>query len=1131
MWGQAFTDDQPCFTVIVPHHVDEIGVTTAVTPVRVDPYLNYVRVPDLNSIVSQTLVNPGDTFTEHVVLADSIDGRQLRVDRTWYESSATETGATLVCTPATARMSSSEVVSGSTSNQMLSVDFTVPAVSLDGSYGVAYWSGVTVTDVATGIVVATHPCGDVYQRVVVPSIESITPIALRPGEDLTDRYKVVGAQAGVPSLTAPGTLVAPGAEWTLTATFPVYDITNGCSATSPLVGEIPAEAISADGTFTTSGHLNLPDAGVYVVRERLTATYTIPRYVPGTDEVTPGTTWVWPDDAPFQPPFGTNTFVDLNGNGVGPELGVYIDSNGNGVRDDNVWVDRNGNGIQDLLGYVDGNGNGIQDPTEPGYAPETGYTEPLVDEPAGVVGPTEELVFESTVRPCDRDEETWVPHVQTRVIDKVLEGQPSRDLVQVDGVPLAPLRAGDTATVVGGLYWHDPLTPVSSWVCTAANLVSNIADIVVTGAGQYLSDPITGYPTGVALSYQEQLVVDRDKTFDGVTTSTTWRTDLHGCRVPYQTQWAIDWDSQVVDKVLIGQPAADAYNVDGIGLVGDFNRTTTKVTLDPTWHMFTPGSNPATRVCDASNQVWAAPQINVDHDGEYLTAQRSGYATGKVYVWQASMTVTYTWPADAITSTVAGSHSAAGEVETWTVGSPKGCNDPNETQFAPSLSSKVDDQFVLPPALARDNLTTIGFGAPAEQGNVLAISLVGGIHAVPSSTPVGSRVCDASNMVQPVNMVIAGDGTVKTPGEKVLAGYLNAYNISIRSVWTRPDGTKRTYDLPYIGCNDEVNETVFTVALASAVKDQFLAAGDLSVDRLFVTGRGSSSAAMMGWADPTKWTFEIRGGYYHHAADMPLDNRTCTSSNQLSSFVIPVGLDGEYLTTGERGIIGRSGSYSARLEVSRYMADGTVRRYSTPLVGCGDPSETNYWVALTSQVANPAPAYGGENYDNLFPAGLPPAALVPGLSVSIDSELHRHPAGVQTAALVCDASSLVSASTISGVTAGGTYRTETVKMSGPNFSYQGRLVISTPTRTYSMPWTGCNDPSEGFRPVDSGGAGGKSTPNADGGNAGGGNTGGGNTGRWVPQTGSSLGLLPIASALMLAGGVVLLISRRRRRAM
>jgi len=159
---------------------------------------------------------------------------------------------------------------------------------------------------------------------------------------------------------------------------------------SPLVGEIPAEAISADGTFTTSGHLNLPDAGVYVVRERLTATYTIPRYVPGTDEVTPGTTWVWPDDAPFQPPFGTNTFVDLNGNGVGPELGVYIDSNGNGVRDDNVWVDRNGNGIQDLLGYVDGNDNGIQDPTEPGYAPETGYTEPRVDEPAGVVGPTEE---------------------------------------------------------------------------------------------------------------------------------------------------------------------------------------------------------------------------------------------------------------------------------------------------------------------------------------------------------------------------------------------------------------------------------------------------------------------------------------------------------------------------------------------------------------------------------------------------------------------------------------------------------------------------------------------------------------------------------------------------------------------
>ena len=204
-------------------------------------------------------------------------------------------------------------------------------------------------------------------------------------------------------------------------------------------------------------------------------------------------------------------------------------------------VDRNGNGIQDLLGYVDGNDNGIQDPTEPGYAPETGYTEPLVDEPAGVVGPTEELVFESTVRPCDRDEETWVPHVQTRVVDKVLEGQPSRDLVQVDGVPLAPLRAGDTVTVVGGLYWHDPLTPVSSWVCTAANLVSNIADIVVTGAGQYLSNPITGYPTGVALSYQEQLVVERDKTFDGVTTSTTWRTDLHGCRVPYQTQWAVSY--------------------------------------------------------------------------------------------------------------------------------------------------------------------------------------------------------------------------------------------------------------------------------------------------------------------------------------------------------------------------------------------------------------------------------------------------------------------------------------------------------------------------------------------------------------------------------------------------------------
>ncbi len=137
---------------------------------------------------------------------------------------------------------------------------------------------------------------------------------------------------------------------------------------------------------------------------------------------------------------------------------------------------------------------------------------------------------------------------------------------------------------------------------------------------------------------------------------------------------------------------------------------------------------------------------------------------------------------------------------------------------------------------------------------------------------------------------------------------------------------------------------------------------------------------------------------------------------------------------------------------------------------------------------------------------------------------------------MCDASSLVSASTISGVTAGGTYRTETVKMSGPNYSYQGRLVISTPTRTYSMPWTGCNEVSEGFRPVDSGGAGGKSTPNADGGNTGGGNTGGGNTGggntgRWVPQTGSSLGLLPIASALLLAGGVVLLISRRRRRAM
>ena len=158
--------------------------------------------------------------------------------------------------------------------------------------------------------------------------------------------------------------------------------------------------------------------------------------------------------------------------------------------------------------------------------------------PPGIEG--DELVVEFTSTPelCNPAETTWAVEVVTQVQDPILTGQPSVDVARVLGLPGGDLHESETARLLGGLYWHDSSTDPSTWECDADNLVAEITPIAVTGNGDYTTEGITGYPVGVHLSYQEQLVIERAKTIAGEVVAEQFVSRPHGCRMPSQTQYA-----------------------------------------------------------------------------------------------------------------------------------------------------------------------------------------------------------------------------------------------------------------------------------------------------------------------------------------------------------------------------------------------------------------------------------------------------------------------------------------------------------------------------------------------------------------------------------------------------------------
>jgi hypothetical protein len=539
-WAQAITDAPVCQTLVVPP-----GTTTGEAVSFT--FTNNVRTINAATLISTPVASAGDTVTERIWMADSIDSRLLRADVELFSSTPSLPASAMVCDANSATgVTGSLQFSGSPNEQLVEIELSLP----ENITGVAYWAAGTVTDVDTNIVVATLPCGDVNERVIVPSISTVSPWVVEPadavnGGGIVDTYTVEGIPAEFP--------VDP---WIFSAEFPLHDITVSCRADSVLVGTM-SERVLSNGTFTTARGVNVPEPGVYVFREVLTVDWTHPSAPPGFSISSPDPTEGTWTSTPELCNDAETTWV--------PSLSTRVQDKVLTGQPSIDWVTVAG--IPQTLDAADSvtviggmfrhaastplssrvcTAGNLVESISPISMTGAGIvsTSPIVGYPVGVsVSYSESLsisrtkiidgdpvtqTFVTTPHGCQEEAQTsYVPELVTTVANAApTEPGTMTDFATVTGLP-EPLPANWEVRIEGGLHRHAADSVLGERVCDAENMVATI-DMPINGNGTWETSG-EAFEIGPVYSYQERLriTVPND--------TTVYLTAWHGCNELAQT--------------------------------------------------------------------------------------------------------------------------------------------------------------------------------------------------------------------------------------------------------------------------------------------------------------------------------------------------------------------------------------------------------------------------------------------------------------------------------------------------------------------------------------------------------------------------------------------------------------------
>jgi hypothetical protein len=257
LWAQAITDAVGCQRLAVD------GSGADMTFIFTNPIVR----PETATQLSTPVGSAGATVVESVWARGwQAAGRQVVIAAALYSHAHDAPPDTAICdatTQATAVVSAA--MTATATEQVISLPaFTIPATG-----GVDFYAAGTIVDQETGALVATLPCGELDERVVVASISTVAPAMVGAGTAAHDEYQVAGLPADLP-------------DWTAQAHFELVAATSdSCEASTEHVGSFD-EPITAPGQRVTRGSVTIPaDGRLYRFRESLSVTVSRPDHPQG----------------------------------------------------------------------------------------------------------------------------------------------------------------------------------------------------------------------------------------------------------------------------------------------------------------------------------------------------------------------------------------------------------------------------------------------------------------------------------------------------------------------------------------------------------------------------------------------------------------------------------------------------------------------------------------------------------------------------------------------------------------------------------------------------------------------------------------------------------------------------------